>query len=108
MTHKQLRAQYTQEFKMEAVRQVRHEVGRDNVFFVHVSLVPYLAQSFGNAADLTKGRQALGLREDGQQVVEPVVQRPLNAAVAVNGLLPVRGRVQHGLRLLADLRATIP
>ncbi len=30
---------------LEAVRQVRHEVGRDNVFFIHVSLVPYLAPS---------------------------------------------------------------
>ena len=30
---------------LEAARQVRHEVGRDNVFFLHVSLVPYLAPS---------------------------------------------------------------
>jgi CTP synthase len=30
---------------LEAARQVRQEVGRDNVFFVHVSLVPYLAPS---------------------------------------------------------------
>ncbi|MBW0090328.1 CTP synthase [Pseudonocardia sp. KRD-184] len=30
---------------LEAVRQVRHEVGRDNCFFLHVSLVPYLAPS---------------------------------------------------------------
>jgi CTP synthase len=30
---------------LEAARQVRHEVGRDNVFYVHVSLVPYLAAS---------------------------------------------------------------
>ncbi|MDQ1289967.1 MAG: synthase [Actinomycetota bacterium] len=30
---------------LEAARQVRHDVGRDNVFFVHVSLVPYLAPS---------------------------------------------------------------
>jgi CTP synthase len=30
---------------LEAARQVRHEVGRDNVFFLHVSLVPYLAAS---------------------------------------------------------------
>ena len=28
---------------LEAARQVRQDVGRDNVFFVHVSLVPYLA-----------------------------------------------------------------
>ncbi|WP_408610625.1 CTP synthase [Lentzea terrae] len=30
---------------LEACRQVRHDVGRDNVFFLHVSLVPYLAPS---------------------------------------------------------------
>ncbi|MET3770215.1 CTP synthase [Marisediminicola sp. UYEF4] len=30
---------------IEAARQVRHELGRTNVFFVHVSLVPYLGAS---------------------------------------------------------------
>jgi len=30
---------------LEAARQVRHEVGRDHVFFLHVSLVPFLAPS---------------------------------------------------------------
>ncbi len=30
---------------LEAIRQVRHEVGRDSCLFVHVSLVPYLAPS---------------------------------------------------------------
>jgi CTP synthase len=30
---------------LEAARQVRRDVGRNNVFFVHVSLVPYLAPS---------------------------------------------------------------
>ena len=30
---------------LEAARQVRHAIGRDNCFFVHVSLVPYLAPS---------------------------------------------------------------
>lgn len=30
---------------LEAARQVRHEIGRDNCFFIHVSLVPYLAPS---------------------------------------------------------------
>ncbi|GAB3569666.1 CTP synthase [Spelaeicoccus albus] len=30
---------------LEAARQVRQDIGRDNVFFVHVSLVPYLAPS---------------------------------------------------------------
>ncbi|MCL2782080.1 MAG: CTP synthase [Actinomycetia bacterium] len=30
---------------LEAARQVRHEIGRANSFFVHVSLIPYLAPS---------------------------------------------------------------
>jgi CTP synthase len=30
---------------LEAARQLRHQVGRDNVFFVHVSLVPYIGPS---------------------------------------------------------------
>ncbi len=30
---------------LEAARQVRHEIGRDNVFFLHVSLVPWIGPS---------------------------------------------------------------
>jgi CTP synthase len=30
---------------LEAARQVRHEIGRDNCFFIHVSLVPYIGPS---------------------------------------------------------------
>ncbi|HCG45447.1 CTP synthase [Corynebacterium flavescens] len=30
---------------LEAARQVRHAVGRENIFFIHCSLVPYLAPS---------------------------------------------------------------
>ncbi|MCU1648337.1 MAG: synthase [Nocardia sp.] len=30
---------------LEAARQIRHDVGRDNCFFLHVSLVPYLGPS---------------------------------------------------------------
>jgi CTP synthase len=30
---------------LEAIRQVRHSVGRENCFYLHVSLVPYLAPS---------------------------------------------------------------
>jgi CTP synthase len=30
---------------LEAIRQLRHDIGRDNVFFCHVSLVPYIAPS---------------------------------------------------------------
>ncbi len=30
---------------LESARQIRHEVGRDNVFFLHVSLLPYIGPS---------------------------------------------------------------
>ena len=30
---------------LEAARQVRQDIGRDNVFFLHVSLVPYIGPS---------------------------------------------------------------
>ncbi|MBV7295524.1 CTP synthase [Corynebacterium sp. TAE3-ERU12] len=30
---------------LEAARQVRHDVGRENIFYIHVSLVPYLGPS---------------------------------------------------------------
>jgi CTP synthase len=30
---------------LEAIRQVRHEIGRENCFYLHVSLLPYLAPS---------------------------------------------------------------
>jgi CTP synthase len=30
---------------LEAARQIRHEIGRDNVFFLHVSLLPYIGPS---------------------------------------------------------------
>ena len=45
---------------LEAVRQVRHDIGRDNCFFLHVSLVPYLAPSRGaeDQADPALGRRA--------------------------------------------------
>jgi len=30
---------------LEAIRQIRHEIGRDRCFYLHVSLIPYLAPS---------------------------------------------------------------
>jgi CTP synthase len=30
---------------LESIRQIRHDIGRDNCFFLHVSLVPYLVPS---------------------------------------------------------------
>ena len=30
---------------LEAIRQLRHDIGREHVVFVHVSLVPYIGPS---------------------------------------------------------------
>ena len=35
---------------LEAIRQIRHEIGRDHCFFLHVSLLPYIGPS-GEAED---------------------------------------------------------
>ena len=45
---------------LEAARQVRHDVGRDNVFFLHVSLVPWIGPSrrAEDQADPALGRGA--------------------------------------------------
>ena len=45
---------------LEAARQVRHDVGRDNVFFLHISLVPYMApeRRAEDQADPALGRRA--------------------------------------------------
>ncbi|HVB26277.1 MAG TPA: CTP synthase [Mycobacteriales bacterium] len=53
---------------LEAARQVRHEVGRDRVFFLHVSLVPYLGPSGELKTKPTQhsvqSLRALGLQPD--------------------------------------------
>src|SRR4029078_2008423 len=30
---------------LEAIRQIRHEIGRDRCFFLHISLLPYIVPS---------------------------------------------------------------
>jgi CTP synthase len=54
---------------LEAARQVRHDLGRDSVFFLHVSLVPYLAPSGELKTKPTQHSVAamrqLGLQPDG-------------------------------------------
>src|ERR1700712_477422 len=51
---------------LEAVRQVRHEVGREHCLFVHVSLVPYLAPS-GELKTKPTQHSAAALRQVGIQ-----------------------------------------
>ncbi|WP_020577463.1 CTP synthase [Actinopolymorpha alba] len=67
---------------LEAARQVRHDVGRDNVFFLHVSLVPYLGPS-GEQKTKPTQHSVAQLRSIGIQPDAIVCRsdRPLPAAV---------------------------
>jgi CTP synthase len=51
---------------LEAARQVRHEIGRENVFFLHVSLVPYIKPS-GEMKTKPTQHSVAALREVGIQ-----------------------------------------
>jgi CTP synthase len=67
---------------LEAARQVRHDVGRDNSFFLHVSLVPYLAPS-GELKTKPTQHSVAALRQVGIQPDAIVCRsdRPIPAGV---------------------------
>ena len=67
---------------LEAARQVRRELGRDNVFFLHVSLVPYIGPSRELKTKPTQHSVA-ALRQVGIQPDALVCRsdRPINEAV---------------------------
>jgi CTP synthase len=67
---------------LEAARQVRHEVGRDNVFFLHVSLVPYIGPS-GELKTKPTQHSVAALRSIGIQPDAVVCRadRPIPASV---------------------------
>jgi len=66
---------------IEAARQIRHELGRSNVFFVHVSLVPYMGTSGEQKTKPTQHSVAM-LRSIGIQPDALVLRsdRPVEAA----------------------------
>ena len=66
---------------IEAARQIRHELGRCNVFFVHVSLVPYMGTSGEQKTKPTQHSVAM-LRSIGIQPDALVLRsdRPVEAA----------------------------
>ncbi|WP_019877084.1 CTP synthase [Sporichthya polymorpha] len=67
---------------LEAARQVRHEVGRDNVFFLHVSLVPYIGPS-GELKTKPTQHSVAALRSIGIQPDAIVCRsdRPISASI---------------------------
>ena len=77
---------------LEAVRQVRHEVGRENVFFLHVSLLPYI----GPAGELkTKPTQhsVAALRSIG---IQP-------DAIVLRADRPVPASIKRKISLMCDV-----
>ena len=66
---------------IEAARQLRHELGRDNVFFVHVSLVPFMGASSEQKTKPTQHSVAM-LRSIGIQPDALVLRsdRPVESA----------------------------
>ena len=67
---------------LEAARQVRHEIGRENVFFLHVSLVPYIKPS-GEMKTKPTQHSVAALREGGIQPDAIVCrsERPLGKGI---------------------------
>ncbi len=67
---------------LEAIRQFRHDVGRENVIFIHVSLVPYIAPS-GELKTKPTQHSVAELRSIGIQpdVIVCRSDRPLGPAV---------------------------
>ena len=67
---------------LESVRQVRHEIGRDNVFFLHVSLLPYIGPS-GELKTKPTQHSVAALRNIGIQPDAIVLRadRPVPAAI---------------------------
>ena len=65
---------------LEAIRQIRHDVGRDNVFYLHVSLLPYIGPS-GELKTKPTQHSVAALRSIGIQPDAIVCRsdRPINA-----------------------------
>ncbi|MGL5859458.1 MAG: CTP synthase [Angustibacter sp.] len=79
---------------LEAARQVRHDVGRDRVFFLHVSLVPYLAPS-GELKTKPTQHSVAALRQVG---IQP-------DALVVRSDRPVPPEVKRKISLMCDVDA---
>ncbi|MGC5012869.1 CTP synthase [Streptosporangium sp. DT93] len=77
---------------LEAVRQVRHEVGRDNVFFLHVSLLPYIGPS-GELKTKPTQHSVAALRSIG---IQP-------DAVVLRSDRPVTNAIKRKISLMCDV-----
>lgn len=77
---------------LEAARQVRHAVGRENIFFIHCSLVPYLAPS-GELKTKPTQHSVAQLRSIG---VVP-------DAVVLRSDRPIPGELKEKIALMCDI-----
>ncbi|MCI0688259.1 MAG: CTP synthase [Sporichthyaceae bacterium] len=77
---------------LEAARQIRHEVGRDNVFFLHVSLVPYIGPS-GELKTKPTQHSVAALRSIG---IQP-------DAIVCRADRPIPGPVKRKISLMCDV-----
>jgi CTP synthase len=77
---------------LEAVRQIRHEVGRDNVFFLHVSLLPYIGPS-GELKTKPTQHSVAALRSIG---IQP-------DAIVLRSDRPVQTAIKHKISLMCDV-----
>ena len=78
---------------LEAARQVRHDIGRDNCFFLHVSLVPYIGPS-RRAED--QADPALGGR-----AAQRSASSPTRSSAAPTVRCP--RRLKHKISLICDV-----
>jgi CTP synthase len=77
---------------LESVRQVRHEVGRDNVFVVHISLLPYIGPS-GELKTKPTQHSVAALRNIG---IQP-------DAIVLRADRPVPTAIKHKISLMCDV-----
>ena len=77
---------------LEAVRQVRHEIGRDNVFFLHVSLLPYIGPS-GELKTKPTQHSVAALRNIG---IQP-------DAIVLRADRPVPSAIKRKISLMCDV-----
>lgn len=77
---------------LEAARQVRHDVGRNNVFFLHVSLVPYIVPS-GEMKTKPTQHSVAALRQVG---IQP-------DAIVCRSTMPLSESLKRKIGLMCDV-----
>jgi CTP synthase len=77
---------------LESIRQIRHEIGRDNVFFLHVSLLPYIGPS-GELKTKPTQHSVAALRSIG---IQP-------DAIVCRSDRPITQGLKHKISLMCDV-----